>query len=120
MITITEFTCEKIALILLATPGIAAPAAIATKPAMSANSMRSWPQVAPSLKETVCFMKANYQRGRFERIERVVQLRIQTARKVLELPSGPLYSATVRTFSGRRESGSAGPGTNLLIRRVPI
>jgi hypothetical protein len=38
---ITDPTCEKIVLMLLATPGITAPAATATNPAMSAYSIRS-------------------------------------------------------------------------------
>jgi hypothetical protein len=57
-IAIIEFTCEKIVLMLLATPGMTAPAAMATKPAMSANSIRSWPPVALNFEETVCFMEA--------------------------------------------------------------
>jgi len=42
----TELTCEKIVLILLATFGMIAPAATATKPAINAYSMRSWPRVS--------------------------------------------------------------------------
>ena len=42
----TEVTCEKIVLMLLATFGMMAPAATATKPAISAYSMRSWPRVS--------------------------------------------------------------------------
>ena len=38
---ITDATCEKMVLMLLATPGITAPAATATKPAISAYSIRS-------------------------------------------------------------------------------
>jgi hypothetical protein len=38
---ITEPTCEKIVLMLDATPGIRAPAVTATKPAINAYSMRS-------------------------------------------------------------------------------
>lgn len=36
-----DATCEKIVLMLLVTPGIIAPAVTATKPAMSAYSIRS-------------------------------------------------------------------------------
>src|SRR5579862_6041366 len=39
----TELTCEKIWEILVATPGMIAPAATATKPAISAYSIRSCP-----------------------------------------------------------------------------
>ena len=39
---ITDPTFEKIVLMLSATPGITAPAATATKPAIKAYSMRSW------------------------------------------------------------------------------
>jgi hypothetical protein len=42
----TELTCEKIVLMLLATFGMIAPAATATKPAMSAYSIRSCPRVS--------------------------------------------------------------------------
>ena len=40
---ITELIFEKTVLMLLATLGISAPAATATKPAISAYSIRSWP-----------------------------------------------------------------------------
>jgi len=36
----------KIVLMLVATPGMIAPAATATKPAIKAYSMRSWPRVS--------------------------------------------------------------------------
>jgi hypothetical protein len=39
-------TLLKIVLMLVATPGIIAPAATATKPAIKAYSMRSWPRVS--------------------------------------------------------------------------
>ena len=42
----TEATFEKIVLILVATPGIIAPAATATKPAISAYSIRSCPRLS--------------------------------------------------------------------------
>lgn len=42
-LVITEEILLKIVLILVATPGMIAPAATATNPAMSAYSMRSWP-----------------------------------------------------------------------------
>ena len=45
-IAITEATFEKIVLMLLATPGMMAPAATATKPAIRAYSMRSWAWVS--------------------------------------------------------------------------
>ena len=45
-IAITEPTFEKIVLMLDATPGITAPAATATKPAIKAYSMRSCPRVS--------------------------------------------------------------------------
>ena len=41
----TDATVLKIELILVATPGMIAPAATATKPAMSAYSIKSWPRV---------------------------------------------------------------------------
>ena len=41
-----ELTWLKITLMLLATPGIIAPAATATKPAINAYSMRSWPRLS--------------------------------------------------------------------------
>ena len=43
----TLVTCEKMVLMLDATPGMIAPAATATKPAMRAYSIRSWPWVSP-------------------------------------------------------------------------
>ena len=43
---ITDATCEKIVLMLLAAPGMTAPAAAATKPAINAYSIRSWPLVS--------------------------------------------------------------------------
>jgi hypothetical protein len=43
---ITEATFEKMVLMALDTPGIIAPAATATKPAINAYSMRSWPRVS--------------------------------------------------------------------------
>ena len=43
----TEPTFEKIVLMLDATPGMRAPAVTATKPAINAYSMRSWPWVSP-------------------------------------------------------------------------
>ena len=39
-------TLLKIVLMLVATPGMIAPAATATKPAIKAYSMRSWPRVS--------------------------------------------------------------------------
>jgi hypothetical protein len=42
-IAITEATCEKIVLMLDVKPGRVAPAATATKPAIKAYSMKSWP-----------------------------------------------------------------------------
>ena len=39
----TDATFEKIVLMLVATPGMMAPADTATKPAINAYSMRSWP-----------------------------------------------------------------------------
>jgi len=42
--TITEFTLLKTILMLLATPGMMAPAETATKPAINAYSIRSWPR----------------------------------------------------------------------------
>ena len=42
----TELTFEKIMLMLVATPGMIAPAATATKPAIKAYSIRSWPWVS--------------------------------------------------------------------------
>lgn len=41
-----EFTLLNTMLMLLATPGMIAPAATATKPAISAYSMRSWPRLS--------------------------------------------------------------------------
>jgi hypothetical protein len=41
-----EATLEKILLMLTEMPGTMAPAATATKPAMSAYSMRSWPWIS--------------------------------------------------------------------------
>ncbi len=43
---ITLLILLKIVLMLLATPGMIAPAATATKPAIKAYSMRSWPRVS--------------------------------------------------------------------------
>jgi hypothetical protein len=43
---ITDVTFEKIVLMLVATPGMMAPAATATKPAIRAYSMRSCPRVS--------------------------------------------------------------------------
>jgi hypothetical protein len=43
---ITDEIFEKIVLMLLATPGMMAPAATATNPAIKAYSMRSWPRVS--------------------------------------------------------------------------
>ena len=42
----TEDTLEKIVLMLVDTPGMMAPADTATKPAINAYSMRSWPWVS--------------------------------------------------------------------------
>jgi hypothetical protein len=39
-------TLLKMVLMLVATPGMIAPAATATKPAINAYSMRSWPRVS--------------------------------------------------------------------------
>jgi hypothetical protein len=41
---ITDETFENISLMLLDTPGMIAPAATATKPAISAYSIKSWPR----------------------------------------------------------------------------
>ena len=45
-VLITDETFEKMVLMLVATPGMIAPAATATKPAIRAYSMRSWPFVS--------------------------------------------------------------------------
>lgn len=53
----TDEIFEKIVLMLSATFGIIAPAATATKPAMSAYSMRSCPRVSFQIRsrQSVCF-----------------------------------------------------------------
>src|SRR5262249_30288690 len=54
-----ELTSLKMMLMLLATPGMMAPAATATKPAIKAYSMRSWPRRSFQIRElsttrTIC------------------------------------------------------------------
>jgi len=45
-LVITEEMLEKIELMLVATPGMIAPAAVATKPAIKAYSIKSCPHVS--------------------------------------------------------------------------